>query len=262
MWLSASNAVLRALLAPTCAACDRPLDAPLAGAVCATCWRAVELITPPHCAQCGDQIPTSLSGANGDRCDRCARGDTAFDLAASIGIYDGALRDMVHALKYRQRRMIAPGLAAAMRRSGARVLVGADAVVPVPLHSWRHWQRGFNQADDLARGLGLPVWRVLSRPRSGPPQASLPAAARLANAEGAYAIGAGEYLRRRRSRRLGGATVVLIDDVLTTGATLNACARVLREAGVRRVRVLTAARAVAGRPPQPLPTRRPSADRR
>lgn len=122
-------------------------------------------------------IPTAVGGANGDRCDRCARGDTAFDLAASIGIYDGALRDMVHALKYRQRRMIAPGLSAAMRRSGARVLVGADAVVPVPLHAWRQWQRGFNQADDLARGLGLPVWRVLRRPRRGPPQASLPAGA-------------------------------------------------------------------------------------
>lgn len=259
MLLSTSNAVLRALLAPTCAACDRPLDAPLAGAVCALCWRAVELITPPHCAQCGDQIPLSTGVTSADLCERCARGETGFDQAASIGVYDGALRDMVHALKYRQRRMIAPGLAAAMRRAGARVLAGADAVVPVPLHAWRHWQRGFNQADDLARGLGLPVWRVLRRARSGPPQASLAAAARHANAEGAYAISRRAHLHRWRSPVWAGATVVLVDDVLTTGATLNACARVLRDAGVRRVRVLTAARAVAGRPLQLPPRRHPSA---
>jgi ComF family protein len=252
MLISATNALLRAVLAPTCAACDRALDAPLNGSVCATCWRAVELITPPLCEQCGDQIPDSGAGP---RCERCERGDTAFDCAASVGVYDGSLREMVHALKYRRRRMIAPPLAARMRRAGARVLAGADAVVPVPLHPWRSWQRGFNQADDLARGLGLPVWRVLRRSRGGPPQASLPASQRHANAHGAYGIGWTEVVRARRRDRLRGATIVLVDDVLTTGATLNACALVLRRAGVRRVRVITAARAVAGRPTPLRPTR-------
>jgi ComF family protein len=259
MLISTTNALLRAVLAPVCAVCNLPLDAPLSGSVCAACWRAVELIVPPLCEQCGDQIPNDHAGA---RCDRCQRGDTVFDHATSIGVYDGSLREMVHALKYRGRRMIASSLAERMRRSGVSVLAGADAVVPVPLHPRRFWSRGFNQADDLAQGLGLPVWRVLRRHRGGPPQAGLPAPQRHANAQGAYAIGLVERWRPQRRNRLRGATVVLVDDVLTTGATLNACAVVLRQAGVRRVRAITAARAVAGRPTPRRPTPHPSTARR
>lgn len=259
MLIPTTNALLRAVLAPVCAACDFPLDAPLKGSVCAACWRSVELITPPLCEQCGDQMPIDLANA---RCERCQRGDTIFDHAASVGVYDGSLREMVHALKYRGRRMIAASLAERMRRSGASVLAGADAVVPVPLHPRRFWSRGFNQADDLARNLGLPVWRVLRRHRGGPPQAGLPALERLANAQGAYGIGVVERVRQRHRNRLQGATIVLVDDVLTTGATLNACAAVLRQAGVRRVRAITAARAVAGRPPRPRLTPHPSTARR
>lgn len=259
MFAAASNAVLRALLAPVCAVCDRPLNTPLDGAMCGTCLNGVRAIAPPLCRQCGDQRPAY---ADDGLCARCRGGRAAVVLARSAGVYDGTLRDMIHALKYRRHRMIAPWLADRMRRDGAEVLAGAAAVIPVPLHAWRRWQRGFNQADDLACGLHLPVWRVLRRRRGGPPQASLPAADREANARGAYALCRRERLRPRAWHRLRGATVVLVDDVMTTGATLNACARVLREAGVKDVRALTAARAVAAPPPQPPLTRHPSIARR
>ncbi len=256
VFAAASNSVLRAILAPGCAVCDQPLDAPLEGAICRACWRGVPSIAPPICALCGDHLPAGLVET---LCARCSRELPAVALARSAGVYDGSLRHMIHALKYQRRRMIAPWLAARMQRDGQEVLDGADAVVPVPLHAWRHLQRGFNQADDLAMGLGLPVWRALRRHRAGPPQASLPAAQRPANARGAYALA---WCERMRPQRLRGAVLVLIDDVMTTGATLNACAGVLRDAGAASVRSLTAARAVAARPPQPQPTRHLSIVRR
>lgn len=248
MLVSVSNAVVRALLAPTCAACAHPLDSPLDGAICPSCAHGIHHITPPICLRCGDLLNAYAEDA---LCQRCRHDLPAVSLARSVGVYDGTLRDMVHALKYRQRRMIAPWLSQRMRSSGAEVLDGADAVVPVPLHLWRHLQRGFNQADDLAIGLGLPIWRALRRHRGGPPQARLPAAQRHANAHGAYALA---WRERLRPQRLRGAVVVLVDDVMTTGATLNACAALLRDAGAANVRALTAARAVTTRPPQPLRT--------
>lgn len=239
-----------------CAACDQPLHAPLDGPICPSCWSGIEPIPEPSCLICGDARHTDGAHIDDDRrCVRCRAGATAFDLARAAGVYSGGLRDMVHALKYRRRRMIASHLTARMRREGAVVLLGADAVVPVPLHPWRHWQRGFNQADDLAQGLGLPVWRALRRVRGGAPHASLPLEERQASAEGAYAVAWREEWRPGRWRRLDGATVVLVDDVLTSGATLNACARVLKQAGARQVRALTAARAVAERPQRSLTTR-------
>jgi ComF family protein len=124
-----------------------------------------------------------------------------------------------------------------MLQRGAPVLAGADAVVPVPLHSSRRRERGFNQAADLAAGLGLPVSRSLRRIRATVPQAELPAGRRHRNVRRAFrATGAAAALRAR--------TVVLIDDVSTTGATLEACARALLESGVKEVRALTAARVV------------------
>jgi ComF family protein len=148
------------------------------------------------------------------------------------------LRSIVHALKYEGRRSLARPLALLMRDRGAVVLDGAAAVVPVPLHPSRRRHRGFNQADDLARHLGLPVVDALRRLRATAPQAELPAARRHANVRDAFAA-------RRRAASLRTSVVVLIDDVSTTGATLNACAHALKEAGVREVRALTAARVVS-----------------
>lgn len=122
-----------------------------------------------------------------------------------------------------------------MREAGIDVLTGADVVVPVPLHRSRERTRGFNQAQELARHLGVPLAGALSRTRRTPSQADLPAAGRHANVRGAFTW--------RPDVPVLGAIVVLVDDVVTTGATLNACAAPLLDAGAKEVRALTAARA-------------------
>ncbi len=127
-----------------------------------------------------------------------------------------------------------------MRERGAELIDGAACAVPVPLHPSRLRHRGFNQSADLARGLGLPVAHALRRIRATTVQADLPAAQRHRNVRGAFAV-------TRRGRTLTDAVVLLVDDVSTTGATLNACAQALKEAGVREVRALTAARVVTSR---------------
>ncbi len=162
------------------------------------------------------------------------------------------MRELLHAFKYHRRRLLARPLADLLREAASDLLAEADAVVPVPLHPWRQWQRGFNQADDLARGLGLPVWPVLRRHRTGPPQAKLSAADRPANVLGAYQLPPASRFARH-PERLSGRHLILVDDVMTTGATLDACSRVLLAAGVSRVLALTVARAVAAAhaPPRP-----------
>jgi ComF family protein len=242
------DGLLAVLVAPVCAACARPLDAPVRGAVCGRCWNAVNLITPPVCDRCGDPLPSwRVVGKLPGLCPRCRRLAPAFDRARAAGAYDGVLRDILHAFKYGRRRSVSAPLAALMRQQGAAILEGADGVVPVPLHWRRRLARGFNQATQLARGLGPPVVPVLVRTRPTRSQIDLPAAQRHRNVRGAFRV------RRRglwpsRQLDLRGLTLVLVDDVATTGATLDACARALKAAGAREVRALTAARAVRPRP--------------
>lgn len=159
-------------------------------------------------------------------------------MTRAIGSYDGALRAIVHAFKYDGRRSLAATLGTLMQVRGADVLRGANAAVPVPLHPSRRRERGFDQASDLARHVGLPVVHALRRSRPTAVQASLPAARRHGNVRGAFAA-------RSAVAALDGRIVVLVDDVSTTGATLEACARALAEAGVCEVRALTAARVVS-----------------
>ena len=172
-------------------------------------------------------------------CPRCRRRPHAVTKARAAGSYDGALRALLHALKYERRRSLARPLAEIMRRYGNEVIEGADALVPVPLHGRRRRARGFNQAEELAVHVGAPVLRALRRVRATASQTDLPAGRRHANVRNAFAM------RRRVDVR--GMRLVLVDDISTTGATLDACARVLLDAGAAEVRALTAARAVARR---------------
>ena len=150
------------------------------------------------------------------------------------------MKEIIHALKYERRRSIAPPLGELMRLTGARLLKDADVVVPVPLHPRREYARGFNQAEDLARQLGLPVARMLSRVRHTRSQIELPKDQRQENVKHAFA-----FTPDPRSLIPDPCTVVLVDDVATTGATLEACAIVLKRSGVKEVRALTAARVVS-----------------
>jgi ComF family protein len=238
---SALDGVLAVVLAPDCAACGALLAQPTRGPICADCWRSILPLTPPLCSRCGDPLQAwRTADALAQECPRCRRTRSAVDRAQAIGEYDGALRAIVHALKYEGRRSLARPLGRLMQQRCAGILDGAACAIPVPLHASRRRHRGFNQAADLARHVGLPVCAALVRQRATATQTGLAAAQRHRNVREAFAP-------TRAGRALRSAIVVLVDDVSTTGATLDACARVLKEAGVAEVRALTAARAVTRR---------------
>jgi ComF family protein len=235
------DGLLAVLLAPPCVVCGDTLDRPTLGPVCPACWDSILPLTPPLCDLCGDPLPTwRVVSVPLARCPRCRRVRRPLDRSRAIGLYEGALRSIVHALKYEGRRSLAKPLGAMMRTRGADVLSDADLAVPVPLHPSRRRERGFNQAEDLARHVGLPVVAALRRVRRTRPQAVLPAGRRHSNVKDAFATSKDFPL-------VLGRVVVLIDDVSTTGATLDACALVLKESGAREVRALTAARVATQR---------------
>jgi ComF family protein len=214
-----TNGLLSVLLAPTCAACNAVLDEPLDGCVCRNCWEAVEAVS-----------------------DLDFPSDAPLAGLISAGSYDKTLREIIHALKYQGRRSIASHLAHRMRRNAGGLLVAADFVVPVPLHWRRQYSRGFNQAREIARHLGVPVVDALRRSRFTAPQVTLSADERHANVQGAFVLSRRTLLHPAPA--LEGCSAVVIDDVATTGATLWACAAVLRGAGAREVWGLTAARKI------------------
>jgi ComF family protein len=211
-----ADALIAVTLAPRCVACDAPLDEPTRGCVCRACWN---LIAPAQAHSSFSEVIT-LAHAGGD--------------------FAGALRAAIHAFKYEGRRSLAAPLGALMRSAGVDVLRDTHCLIPVPLHPWRHFRRGFNQAGDLAGTLGPPVVHALWRSRATASQSGLTAAARRKNVGGAFRLSP-LLTRTTQERMLRDRVVLLVDDVRTTGTTLNACAEVLRTAGVREVRALTAA---------------------
>jgi ComF family protein len=245
-----ADGLLASLFAPACVCCHRVLDSPTRSPACDACWMRLRRFTPPLCDRCGIDVPREE--ARHDCLDR----SLAMSSVRAVGPYEDVLRDLIHALKYDERRSLASALAPALTHAARDLLVDADALVPVPLHPWRHWRRGFNQAHDLAAAVArvdderrLPVWTALRRRRATRPQSNLDADARQANVGGAFTLN-GFTARGRRawSARIENRILILVDDVMTTGATLAACAEVLRGCGARDVRAIALARvALPGR---------------
>ncbi|HUB10139.1 MAG TPA: ComF family protein [Myxococcales bacterium] len=228
--MSALLGALTDLLSPpACAACDEPL--PHARAFCARCEVGLSDCDPAECAACGGR-----AGPRGC-CRACARRLAPLAGVRCAFVHEGALAEAIHRLKYRARDDLAPGLADLL---GELPLPAADLLVaPVPLHPRRLRERGFDQAWLLARGLaerrGLPTLpRLLQRVRHDRPQVGLDRAGREANVRDAFVAGT----------QAAGRDVLLVDDVLTTGATLREAARALGRAGARQVFALTLARAL------------------
>jgi len=221
---------------PRCLACGA-----FGAFLCDACLRSAPRAEPPRCPVCWMPVlsPAEGPGAGGQPCPRCRRKRPAFEGARSPFVYDGAAKRAVHALKYDGVSAVAPAMAAAMAGSLRDWVPPVAALIPVPLAGGRRRRRGYNQSQLLARAVardaGLPVLsRALVRRHAAPPQArSADEAARRANVAGAFAADAS---------RLPAGGVLLIDDVMTSGATLDACARALRSAGSGPVYTLTFAR--------------------
>jgi ComF family protein len=233
----AAVAVLDLLLPPRCLKCGAAVSA--AGGLCAPCWRGITFLGEPCCACCG--LPFPYDQGSGALCGTCARATPPFARARAALRYDEESRRLVLAFKHGDRLHLAPTLGGWMRRAGAALIAEADLVVPVPLHWTRLFTRRYNQAallaHEVARGGRPPVgadW--LLRRRRTPSQGKRNALGRRRNVAGAFAL--------RRGCEVAGKRILLIDDVFTTGATVEACARVLLHAGAAQVDVLTLARTV------------------
>lgn len=237
------------LLAPECLCCRQPLTTIAAGPVCPACWQTIPTVDEPQCDACGATLPLCRAVGERRRCGRCHDADTALTTLRACGAYAQTLRTLIHHMKYGGYASLAVRLGGMARQRAPGLLDGADAVVPVPLHPLRRLQRGFNQSAVIARQLGLPVLEALRRRRWTRSQTRLAAAGRERNVDHAFALAWRPWTpvpAQVRDRVL-----VLVDDVRTTGATLDACARVLREAGAAEVRALVIARADLPQPRGP-----------
>lgn len=236
---TALGLTLDVALPPLCAACREPVGD--AGAVCAACWSKLSFIAPPYCERLG--IPFAYDPGPGVLSMQAIADPPSYARARAAVRFDDVARSLVHALKYGDRLDLAPTLGAWMARAGRELLTDADALVPVPLHWRRLWARRFNQSAALAEAISTmsgvaTATLALKRIRATPQQVGLSKAERAQNVQGAFRVPPDATVD------VAGRRLVLIDDVLTSGATSDACARALLRAGAQRVDVLVFSRIV------------------
>ncbi len=236
-----------AILPRHCYSCGQVLGAELRSGFCDACWDAIRFIKPPYCPCCGRPFRSrvALVYSPEHRCGACRRRPPAFDHARAIGRYEGPLREAIHFLKYRGKLSLRqPLLQLALDHFHEHFPAATfDTLIPVPLHQRRLMQREFNQAAVLATGLGSALGigvleRVLVRARWTRPQVELSGDERRRNVKDAFRVADASAIE--------GKAVLLIDDVLTTGATLNEAAKSLKAAGAHQVDVFALARVVRG----------------
>ena len=228
--------VLDLLFPPLCIGCRAPVGE---AGFCADCWSGITFLDGPGCTCCGLPFPVALEGEN--TCAACLAKPPAFDSARAIMAYDEKSRGAILALKHADRLDLVPGFARWLGRAGRSTLAKCDLVAPVPLHPLRLWQRRYNQSAEMARQLardwGLVFDPVLVRSRATPSQGEMASAkARRRNVQRAFQV--------PDPARVSGKSILLLDDVMTTGATVEACARALKRAGAASVHVLVLARVV------------------
>ena len=219
--------------------CEAPLEEFSRIPVCARCLTEQTPSQAEHfCLRCRTPFLNPRPLNDDGLCRLCAAGVTAFEAAYTCGGYDGAMRDLIHLYKYRQMRPLTAHFGQMLARAFPRDQL-FDAIVPVPMHWRKFFARGFDQtrllAAEVSRRTGIPVRRALRKTRHTPAQAGLSRARRRTNVARAFHVPLPGDVR--------GLHVLLLDDVLTTGATVNAAAAALKRAGAARVSVLTLARA-------------------
>lgn len=227
------------LLPPLCLSCRSAILGH--GGLCAKCWASVNFIESPVCDRLGIPLPYATDEPI---VSAAALADPPlYDRARAVARYDEVMRDMVHGLKYRDRQ---EGLALFGRwlaRAGRELFADDTVLMPVPLYRGRLWSRRFNQSAMLAKAVSAETGLsanpfCLKRTRRTASQVGLSAEQRRRNVAGAFEV------PENRRGDVEGKEVILVDDVITTGATANACARILKRAGAKRVDVLALARVV------------------
>ncbi|MBI3592787.1 MAG: ComF family protein [Nitrospirae bacterium] len=224
--------VLNLLFPSKCPVCGNKSDSSLYNPLCTACWGVIERYSGPACGICG--IPTTSHYTT--ICESCLKTRPPFSKILYYGIYDGALKESIHLLKFKGIKRLSKPLG--LRLSELPV-PEADGIIPVPLHQNSLRQREFNQTSAISRHLSkelniLLMPDVLKKDRETPPQTYVDGKGRLKNVKGVFSV----------SGDIKGLDLLLVDDVITTGATVRECARVLVKAGAKKVTVLALARSM------------------
>ncbi len=238
-FISATTLVLDAVFPPRCPSCHASVV--VEGNFCAPCFNQLKLIAPPMCSCCG--IPFIADMGEGALCPECLTVPPAFDTVRAVMVYDITSAPLITALKFHDQWAGLNRYGEMMKSAGGALIAKSDMVIPVPLHWRRHLRRRYNQAALLAYRIAedaslLCRMDIIKRARYTPPQMRLDRATRLKNVRKAF------VLSERTLAVVQDKTILLVDDVVTTGATVSACASLLKKAGAKEVNVLALARTV------------------
>lgn len=236
----AQEIILQIIFPPKCMACD--VYVAKVGSICPDCFMQMQILHAPECSSCGEPFAYEVSYGEDVKCDACTVHPPEYDCAKALWAYDDLSGKIIKRFKFGDKSEFAPYLSQLLTGRGSELLAMADLIAPVPLHAKRLRLRRYNQAALLCKYVGFEdkiALDLLRRIKYSVPQTELPFAKRQDNVKGIFA------LNQKYQNQIQGRNILLIDDVITTGATVNACAKLLKEAGAAKVFVLTLTKRLA-----------------